>query len=258
MAEEKFLKLKIDQDDFAKVPKQEQIMFLAAQNILNEIYTLQKCAHFTVNPDGNEEVLLKQLAISSQAFFFVRLLASVVYEAEQIVRIGFYGAGEIGGVPLRENLVEKYDSFWNERTKQNFKFVDDYFRGETIFGIIRNRFGFHYRFRDDTEALNRIHPDEWNLYLNESHGISLHQIALAVNRSNLMSKVKNYEQTDEQAFNEILNTILTVSSRFTNIFGEYLAAFCNEYLSNSKSEKLLLANLKRFNEVNLPFFVSDY
>src|SRR5262249_37531559 len=99
---------------------------------------------------------------------------------------------------------------------------------------------------------------EWNLYLNVAHGICLHQIALAVNRSNLMSKVKNSEQTDGQAFNEVLNTILTVSSRFTNIFGEYLAAFCKEYLSNSDHQKLLLADLKNLNEVHLPFFVSGY
>jgi hypothetical protein len=225
--------------------KEERTFFIQLAHFLNEINILLKCIAFKSELSASNDAEKK--ADTSQHLFFVRLLASKLYE-------GWYGMLREGkmstGIP---HSVEKVLSKGTRVTKQ--KILRYFDNKKNNLKTIRNKFGFHYDRKINEEGFNQLMDgEEQNLevFLTEQRGNSLYTfsdvITFAAPRKRIRpSKGKDYYGT-------LGDETFEVCGWFQDFSVNCLADIVTSKNMGLKPEETIELNPQYYQDIQFPFF----
>src|SRR5664279_5271266 len=159
---------RIPKECFNNAPKEERVFFVRALHLLTDINTLQKAVIFSSSEIDTAEPGLKASAQNAQAMTYIRHLAGVLNEANELLSKGFFAEG------LREAYLAEMD----EVTKNNVNQITKYFNEkDCLIRDIRMNFAFHYdleKIEEELDDLSRY--DQFDIYLSGTHA-NCHYVA---------------------------------------------------------------------------------
>jgi len=204
----KFTGLKIPRKIIKTMEEKERIFFIQFGGILNEINILYRCFLATSNLKWETEV--EQKAKISQLFFFIRSLASKLYEGWNIINSGY----------VESALSLKIDkSLGNQATDSLFE-IRKYFGRKNNILIIRNKLGFHYEYKmvgNGIKNLEEIEENDLKLFLTPPIGNCIYSLSDAIIFAG-MKKDLMLSNPDE-IFGQLMDEI-TQNCRHFQTFGD--------------------------------------
>jgi hypothetical protein len=167
----KYFGLKIPRKIIKTMEEKERIFFIQFGEILNEINILYRCFLATSNLKWETEV--EQKAKISQLFFFIRSLASKLYEGWIIINSGY----------VESALSIKLDKALGSEATGSLFAIRKYFSGKNNILIIRNKLGFHYEYKmvgDGIKNLEEIEENDLKIFLTPSTGNCIYSLSDAI------------------------------------------------------------------------------
>jgi len=241
----KFTGLKIPRKVIKTLEETERIFFIQFGEILNEIDILYRCFLATSNLKWETE--LEQKAKISQLFFFIRSLASKLYEGWIIINSGY----------VESVLSLKFDkSLGSEATESLFE-IRKYFGRKNNILIIRNKLGFHYEYKmigDGIKNLEEIEENDLKIFLTPSKGNCIYSLSDAVifagMKKDLMLSKSN------KIFDQLMDEITENCRHFQTFGDECLRKIIEPYfhlINGQEDYEITSAPLST--EIKLPQFI---
>jgi hypothetical protein len=223
----------------------ERIFFIQFGEILNEIDILYRCFLATSNLKGETEVEKK--AKTSQLFFFIRSLASKLYEGWNIINSGYVESA------LSLKIVK---NLGNEATESLFE-IRKYFGRKNNILIIRNKLGFHYEYKmveDGINNLEEIEENDLKIFLTPSIGNCIYSLSdviiLAGMKKDLILSNRN------ELFDQLMDEITENCLHFQTFGNECLRKIMEPYQhSINGKEDYEITTAPLYTEIKLPQFV---
>jgi len=241
----KFLGLKIPRKIIKTMEEKERIFFIQFGEILNEINILYRCFLATSNLKWETEV--EQKAKISQLFFFIRSLASKLYEGWIIINSGY----------VESTLSIKLDkALGSEATESLFK-IRKYFGRKNNILIIRNKLGFHYEYKmvgDGIKNLEEIEENDLKIFLTPSTGNCIYSLSDAI----IFAGMKKDLMLSNRAeiFDQLMDEITENSRQFQTFGDECLSKIMEPYLPLiSGKEDYEITTAPLYTEIKLPQFI---
>jgi hypothetical protein len=225
--------------------KEERIFFIQLAHFLNEINILLKCiafkSQFTASNDAERK------ADASQHLFFLRLLASKLYE-------GWYGMLREGkkstGIP---HSVEKA---LTKRTKVTIQKIMRYFENKkNNLKTIRNKFGFHYDRKINEEGFNQLtdaEKQDLEVFLTEQRGNSLYAFSDVITFAALRKRIRPSEGKDY--YDTLGDETFEVCGWFQDFSVNCLADIVASKNIRLKAEEIIDLNPQYYQDIRFPFF----
>ncbi len=239
---------RIPKERFNGAPKDERVFFIRALHLLTDINTLQKAVIFSSSEIDTAEPGLKTSAQNAQAMTYIRHLAGVLNEANELLNKGFFAKG------LRESYLAGMD----ETAKTNLNQVTKYFsEKDCLIRDIRMNFAFHYDLTKIDEELDDLSRyDQFDIYLSEAHA-NCHYVA--ANDILIFGMIKLTGKKDfKEAFDFIIGETLKIAKCFQDFFGAYQMAFILRHLNSEPTmEKIVLHDVPSMDEIRMPYFLRD-
>jgi hypothetical protein len=228
--------------------EKERIFFIQFGEILNEINILYRCFLATSNLKWETEV--EQKAKISQLFFFIRSLASKLYEGWIIINSGY----------VESTLSIKLDkALGSEATESLFK-IRKYFGRKNNILIIRNKLGFHYEYKmvgDGIKNLEEIEENDLKIFLTPSTGNCIYSLSDAIifagMKKDLILSNRN------ELFDQLMDEITENCRQFQTFGDECLSKIMEPYLPLiSGKEDYEITTAPLYTEIKLPQFVETH
>ncbi len=241
----KFLGLKIPRKIIKTMEEKERIFFIQFGEILNEINILYRCFLATSNLKWETEV--EQKAKISQLFFFIRSLASKLYEGWIIINSGY----------VESAISIKLDkALGSEATESLFK-IRKYFGRKNNILIIRNKLGFHYEYKmvgDGIKNLEEIEENDLKIFLTPSTGNCIYSLSDAI----IFAGMKKDLMLSNRAeiFDQLMDEITENCRQFQTFGDECLSKIMEPYLPLiSGKEDYEITTAPLYTEIKLPQFI---
>ena len=225
--------------------EKERIFFIQFGEILNEINILYRCFLATSNLKWETEV--EQKAKISQLFFFIRSLASKLYEGWIIINSGY----------VESTLSIKLDkALGSEATESLFK-IRKYFGRKNNILIIRNKLGFHYEYKmvgDGIKNLEEIEENDLKIFLTPSTGNCIYSLSDAIIFAGMKKDLLLSNRAD--IFDQLMGEITENCRHFQTFGDECLSKIMEPYLPLiSGKEDYEITTAPLYTEIKLPQFI---
>lgn len=196
-----------------KLTIKDKKRFIMISSMLRDLNLLQKCLIYISNEKPREDPYIA--ANATIGFFFLKTLISKIHEMWTF---------------LNKNCILKDYSTFSDEMKQKTDRIVEFFnkdKVEEIFAFIRDKFGFHYEYQDDVDALvdNAIKDFEYyEAWLSsENSGNEIFSSSNSIILKIVLTEMKKYFQGDER---ELLNKLYDLSLEGARLFRD----FCVFYL----------------------------
>jgi hypothetical protein len=222
-----------------ELPEYEQIFFVQASNLLNDLNTLWKCLVYSSYDTDNE---IEKRSQTGQALFFARLTAAKCWEGWQMLQKSYFGTP----------LSREYQHQLSAEGLAELENLKRYFSRKNLIDHVRNRFEFHAPERQALKAfLGEIPDDEvFDVYIEESQGNCRYQMADVVVTCALMETIA----TDpKEAMPRLLREPVEVTGHFLGFLGGWMQVFLGKQHLEARQESI--PDPPMLQEVKLPFFV---
>ncbi len=207
-----------------ELPEHEQIFFVQASNLLNDLNTLQKCLLYS-NYDTDSEI--EKRSQTGQALFFARLTAAKCWEGWQMLQKSYFGT----------RLSQEYQRQLSAEGLAELENLKRYFSRENLIDQVRNRFEFHMPEQQALkEFLGEVPDDEvFEVYIAESQGNCRYQLADVVVTFALMKTIP----TDrKEAMLRLLKEPVDVTGHFLGLLGGWMKVFLGKQHLEARRENL--------------------
>jgi len=235
-------KIKIKKTEFSRISEDEQLFFIQATNLMNDLITLQKCIYFSSKETLND---IERRAQNSQALFFTRLLAGKLYEGWQMLTKGFFNK-------LSKEYITKFSSIEND----NLKELKSFFKRNNFIKIIRNEFEFHCPSPKRIRNFLKKIPDTelFEIFLSEKHTNCRYFLSDVVVTFAVLDAIN--EKDKEKAMDKLISEIHRLTGCFLNFLGGYVVIFLQQYPDFIK-EEIIVSDLPLIDDVKLPYFIRE-
>jgi len=225
--------------------EKERSFFIQFGEILNEINILYRCFLATSNLTWETEV--EQKAKISQLFFFIRSLASKLYEGWIIINSGY----------VESALALKFDKGLGDQAAESLFAIRKYFGRKNNILIIRNKLGFHYEYKmvgDGIKHLDEIEENDLKLFLTPSTGNCIYSLSDAIIFAGMKKDLILSKRSE--IFDQLMGEI-TENCRHFQMFGdECLSKIMAPYLDAiSGKENFEITTAPLSTEIKLPQFI---
>ncbi len=237
------LKFEIPKSKLLSVPKNEQVFFVQAGNLLNDLSMLQKLSIFTTNTEDTNKTV--RTAQNLQALCLIRIQAGKLDEGWQLLHKNYFGAV----------LSEKYDRMLSQSEKQCLDNIKKYFNNNrNLISLVRD-YTFHYFTL--SEQISQLIDDApiseiFEVFMSDYFGNCVFSM------SNVLTTFAILKSTGitntEEAMRKLLRDVNEVTQWFGHFLGGCLLIFVKEHLG-LKSTKVDIPEPPDINEVALPFFI---
>ena len=241
----KFLGLKIPRKIIKTMEEKERIFFIQFGEILNEINILYRCFLATSNLKWETDV--EQKAKISQLFFFIRSLASKLYEGWTIIKSGY----------VESSLSIKIDNDLGKEATDSLFEIRKYFGQKNNILIIRNKLGFPYEYKmvgDGIKNLDEIEENDLKIFLTPSTGNCIYSLSDAI----IFAGMKKDLMLSNRAeiFDQLMDEITENSRQFQTFGDECLSKIMEPYLPLiSGKEDYEITTAPLYTEIKLPQFI---
>jgi hypothetical protein len=241
----KFAGLKIPKKIIKTMEEPEKIFFIQFGEILNEIDILNRCFLATSNLQGETEV--EQKAKISQIFFFIRSLASKLYEGWIIIKSGY----------VESALSLKLDKGLGTEATESLFEIRKYFGRKNNIVIIRNKLGFHYEYKmvgDGIENLEQIDENDLKVFLTPSVGNCIYSLSDAIIFAGMKKDLMLTNRTN--IFDQLMDEITHNCRHFQTFGDECLRKIMEPYQASiSSKEDYEITTAPHSSEIRLPQFI---
>lgn len=245
----KLLKLRFKKSDFDVLTSDEQVFVTHLTCLLTETMILKKLLLIS----GNNLHTKKDLYLTAsrvQSLFFLRLLASKLYEGWNILQNSFFRRPH----PDQSSLKDTYEPKLSDQGKKALDEIRKYFgRGDTLLEDLRNKYSFHYDRKKIADTLKNFNKDaEFEIILAEEAGNCMYVFS-----DNLvaMSILDSIDAPNHQTAMDILyrETFLVAGwfDRFSHAILELIIEKCGY-----EDEDLLLQDVPCASDFDIPFFLT--
>jgi len=244
----KFIGIKIPRKIIKAMEEHERIFFIQFGEILNEVDILYRCFLATSNLTGETEV--EQKAKISQLFFFIRSLASKLYEGWIIINSGY----------VESTLSLKLDkALGSEATESLFK-IRKYFGSKNNILIIRNKLGFHYEYKmveDGINNLGEIEENDLKIFLTPSIGNCIYSLSDAIIFAGMKKNLMLSKHSE--IFDQLMDEITENCQHFQTFGDECLSKIIEPYQQSiNGKEDYEITTAPLYTEIKLPQFVETH
>ncbi len=241
----KFTGFKIPKNIIMIMEEHERIYFIQFGEFLNEINILYRCFIATANLFGDTEV--EQKAKKSQLFFFMRSLASKLYEGWNIINSGY----------VESALSLKIDKNLGKQATESLFEIRKYFGRKNNILILRNKLGFHYEYKlveDGINNLEEIHENDLKIFLTPSIGNCIYSLSDAIIFAGMIKDLMLSSR--DEMFDQLMDEITQNCRHFQTFGDECLSKIMEPYqdsISSKESYEITTAPL--YTEIKLPQFI---
>ena len=228
--------------------EKERIFFIQFGEILNEINILYRCFLATSNLKWETEV--EQKAKISQLFFFIRSLASKLYEGWIIINSGY----------VESALSIKLDKALGSEATESLFAIRKYFGKKNNILIIRNKLGFHYEYKmvgDGIKNLEEIEENDLKIFLTPSTGNCIYSLSDAIIFAGMKKDLMLSKRSE--IFDQLMDEITKNCRQFQTFGDECLSKIMEPYqdaISGKEDYEITTAPL--YTEIKLPQFVETH
>jgi len=244
----KFLGLKIPRKIIKTMEEKERIFFIQFGEILNEINILYRCFLATSNLKWETEV--EQKAKISQLFFFIRSLASKLYEGWIIINSGY----------VESALSLKLDKALGSEAAESLFAIRKYFSGKNNILLIRNKLGFHYEYKmvgDGIKNLEEIEENDLKIFLTPSIGNCIYSLSDAIIFAGMKKDLMLSKRSE--IFDQLMDEITENCRQFQTFGDECLSKIMEPYQDSiSGKEDYEITTAPLYTEIKLPQFVETH
>jgi hypothetical protein len=241
----KFTGLKIPKKTIKTMEDPERIFFIQFGEILNEIDILYRCFLATSNLKWETEV--EQKAKISQLFFFIRSLASKLYEGWIIIKSGY----------VESALSLKIDKALGMEATESLSEIRKYFGRKNNIVIIRNKLGFHYEYKmvgDGINNLEEIHENDLKIFLTPSIGNCIYSLSDAIIFAGMKKDLMLLNRDD--IFDQLMDEITNTCRHFQTFGDECLRKIMEPHQDSiSCKENYEITTAPQYSEIKLPQFI---
>lgn len=244
MSKIKLQKIKIPQSEISKLSNQDKKRLVMLSAMLRDLNFLQKNLLFVGNVQTPSEVELdaKETMVAS----ILKNLISRIYEMHQFINNNGLGS-----------TVKKSS---NQDLKKKLKMINCFFsdaKVSKLFDFIRNKFGYHYEYKNDiddaiSKSLAELDYEMWLSPDNSANEIfpSLDKVVL----NTICAKMKElgYEGNTQELFDKLFSLMVNACDLFRKFCVLYITIIFN--FSFSKNQVVEI-DAPLLSEVKLPFIV---
>jgi len=212
----KLTRLTLSQSEMNKLDKKEKKRYIMFTCMLRDLNLLEKCLLYIDNEKPTKQPYIA--ANTTIGFFFLKTLISKIHE------MWFF---------LNKNKILDDHSIFSNELKAKRDEIQEFFSDKKIkdiFSFIRNKFGFHYEYWDDVDALiDNATKNLENFEAWLSSGNSANEIFASSNDIILkviflkMQKLKFAGDAEQ-----LLNTLFDLTLKGACLFQEFSAFYLKE------------------------------
>ena len=238
----KLHKTTFNKASLAKIPIEEQILFIQAGRFLNDFMVFHKLVSVAYKKYRNDTELK---AKNVQTFSILLKMVGILYEGGNFIRRNLNDKGFVRHYSA--DLDKEYLTILNELLL--------YFSGNNVVSTIRNKIGFHYLDHKVREQLIGM-KDGYSLeiYFSDFHANCLYHSSHIITLCSVLDLVDPADH--ERAWNTLLQEILDVSGKFIDLLGEIVSVFVKKHNKCFSSlEEIEVDDPVKLDDIELPFFV---
>ncbi|MCK4325610.1 hypothetical protein KAW55_02520 [bacterium] len=238
----KLIKAEFLKKHLKQLSKEEEIFFVQLTHLLDELMILSKCVIFSSNAIETKQGLEKT-AQSTQALFFIRVLAGKIYEGWQMLHASYFST----------QLSQEYDKLLSGLASESIEKLKKYFAENNLIHEIRNKYAFHYDRKNVEDQLNRVAEDETlSMLISEQQGNSLFAFSSTIINSSILNSINPKDQ--QKAMDALVEEVILKVCKWFQNFGYGVVELIIEKL-RFDCEEIELEDVSTIEDVELPFFV---
>ena len=238
----KLYKFKISLKDLKKAPKQEQVFFVKALELAQEINTLQKLMLLSDNVKRKKGSVQESAQINL-SLYFIRILAGALCEAFKFIRLYYCleildHEKKLKSYAKKKSLkclIHTYKNLMRNNGNESLVKIREYFSktGKTnTIKTIRNKFAYHHDFPAIYKNIDTV-LDEADpiVFLSERSGNCHYQFAANLNTAALIHEIGLAKDQYKEGLERIIGETIKMAGHFGNFLNDYITAFCIKYLN---------------------------
>ena len=254
-----YTKLVLSKEELAKIAplyRKRYIMFIS---MIRDLTLLSKFIHYTSNScDTEAKESLLQYANTMASIFFLTTLISKIHEMWNFLRRNDI-MEELQTSSLSPELKKSLDEI-NSFFLKNPNRSEEKTKENKLFEFIRNKFGFHYEYKDEidpiiNEAFDKFKDKEFEMYLTEVDSAndifpSLNSVVFIC----LLKKMNSlaFPGDDQQKMRELFLLAAKGAGLFVNFCSLYLA---ERFKIKWESVKEVKIKAQDISKIKLPVIV---
>lgn len=236
-------KLILEREEINKMSPLEKKRYIMLTSMLQDLNILQKCLLFSGNPIASEKPFVS--AFRTINFFFLQTLISKTHEMWNFInKNGILDDHSTHSNELKAKCIEVQNFFSNKKV-------------EKIFSFIRNKFGFHYEYKDDVNSLIDEEMKLLNhleIWLSNDSGNEIFASSNEIILNVIFSEMSTFGFKGDRQ--ELMNKIFDLALSAARILREFSVNYIAEAFSiNWLQTEVVEVNVPSISEVHLPLIV---
>jgi hypothetical protein len=191
---------------------------------------------------------VKHKALVTQNTLVARILASIEFEAWNIIQDSYFGT----------KLSAEYAPQLTAASTAHLKKLRKYFRRGNILKETRNRFGFHFDRAATLAELQRVDATaEYELFVSRTRGNSLFYLAEEISGMALLSSIQDLAgvNTPLEAQNRLFRDLIDFAKSFQPVAEELVARMIREVNPPPDLVEVTLKKVPAIEKARVPFFI---
>ncbi len=223
----------------------ERVFFCKWGILYNELVILRKFIYFSMTVKTDDRIL--KHAQSSQALFFMRILAGKLWEGWQFLQKDFF----------KSRLSKDYEEKLTDIGKKSLKKLKKYLSRTNNIQKIRNEYAFHYS-KEQNKRIEEILPklsdsEKLDVIISENHLNCFYQASEDI-ISFIVVQWENYPEDFRNALEKLQDEVGNVTKWFLDFLGDCLKHFV-ENSGTFELTKIDIPDPPEWKIVNIPYFV---
>ena len=235
----------ISKSKLLAMKKSERKFFMNFAHFHNEVNILLRCITSTGNFKPSNDI--EKHGITVQHLFFLRMLASKLYECHRMFESTFY----------KSTLAKELEDKLSNKAKKIQKELNRYFSQKNNLYVLRNKFGFHYDPGKLEEGLNCLAKEEeekcLKMLLADNRGNSLYLFSDVAMFSAIRDSVVSNGK-DSFNLSSLEKEIYRVATLFQDFGYECLKIIAETFLMQDRKEHDI-SDPPLYDDIKLPCFM---
>jgi len=243
MKKVKLTKLILPKREMDKLGPQEKKRYIMFTCMMRDLNLLLKCLLFVGNERSSEKPSAS--AKTAMSFFFLKTLISKIHEMWTF---------------LRKNKILQTPSSFSKDLKEKCDEIENFFsdkKVEGIFAFIRDKFGFHYEYQNDVDAMieeaSQKFP-EFEIWLSDDSANEIH-----VSSNEVMLEVI-FDEMKQRGFSgdreSILRQLYELAVTGSRLFRGSSVLYVVEALGAWKRQEQVEIEAPQHSQVKFPFIMA--
>jgi hypothetical protein len=238
----KLEELSFTKKDMEVLPINEQKLLIKLTHFLNEFNYLNKFALYTMNNWNPPQQAIKDTQ-TNLFLFCIKLIAGKAYEGFKILDDNIY----------KKSLLNSFKGRISEDSLKNLKEIEEYFTRDNLLGKIRNQYSFHYYPKNFESSYKKISEDEkMSFYVGDGMLDFFYDFSENIINTSMLELTG--ETCRDSSVKRLLKELTDVYALLLSLHGFISDMFINIKLDSKKFE---LVELKKFEDIELPFFTEN-